>query len=301
VAPPAPTCPPELVAAAIAQVRAHFHENHPGPGSFPGNAARIIDAIQQKEPDFNKLVKIVGQDPAIAAQLLKVANSPLYGGTTINDVRAAALRMGLKEVGEIALGVAGRTLFESGARAQNALFRERWDRLYHQSMTAAFAAGTLSVTASVGQPDRAFLAGMLHDIGRTMALRAIAVLQLAGDLDAVVFTTGIDAVLDEAHVELGASMATVWALPEYLRLAVAHHHDVDVPPTGELLELHLVRVTDGISVVHAGTASDETRACSAASASALRISDAKLRVAQAEYGDLCEKVTSVFNIPSPRR
>ena len=73
------SCPPERIAEAVAMVRADFQEHQPGPESFPRNASRILEVIQHREPDFNKLVHVVGQDLAMAARLLQVANSAAFG------------------------------------------------------------------------------------------------------------------------------------------------------------------------------------------------------------------------------
>src|SRR5262249_47020265 len=116
-------CPAELVDGAAAQALAHFHANRPGPESFPGHPTRILDALQERDPDFNKLVRIIGQDAAIAARLLQVANSAFYAtAEEAQSVRAAAMRIGLRQVGQIAMGFAGRSLFDADARSQYDLF-----------------------------------------------------------------------------------------------------------------------------------------------------------------------------------
>src|SRR5262249_2371094 len=218
---------------------------------FPSSAARIIDVLHRREPDFNKLVHMLGQDAAITARLLQVASSARYGGDEVHSVRAAALKLGLRQVGEIALGVAGRSLFEPSARSQRALFPEKFDALFHGSMTSAFSAASLSLAARVGYSDRAFLAGMLHDIGKPVALQALAALHPAGQPGPRVVADGIDDVVERVHVQIGATMTQAWSLAEYLRVSAAQHHDAEVAPGAERVELHICRVIDGLSVARA--------------------------------------------------
>jgi HD-like signal output (HDOD) protein len=289
-----PACDPILVAAAAGQVLAHFHRNQPGPESFPSSAARIIDVLHQREPDFNKLVHMLGQDAAITARLLQVASSARYGGDEVHSVRAAALKLGLRQVGEIALGVAGRSLFEPSARSQRALFPERFDALFHDSMTSAFSAASLSLAARVGYSDRAFLAGMLHDIGKPVALQAVAALHLAGQLDSRVVADGIDDVVERVHVQIGATMTQAWSLAEYLRVAAARHHDSETP-AAEHVELHLCRIVDGLSAARTGVMPETART----SAAALGLDESRLRVAATEHADLAARVTAIFGVPDP--
>jgi len=297
--PPAPVaavCDPILVAAASGRVLAHFHKNQPGPESFPSSAARIIDVLHQREPDFNKLVHMLGQDAAITARLLQVASSARYGGDEVHSVRAAALKLGLRQVGEIALGVAGRSLFEPAARSQRALFPEKFDALFHGSMTSAFSAAALSLAARVGYSDRAFLAGMLHDIGKPVALQALAALHLAGQLDPRVVADGIDDVVERVHVQIGATMTQAWSLAEYLRVSAAQHHDAEVAAGPDRAELHLCRVVDGLAVARASGVMPET---ARSSAKVLGLDESRLRVAATEHADLAARVTTIFGVPDP--
>jgi len=300
VAAPRSSCPPERIAEAVAMVRAHFQENQPGPESFPRNASRILDVIQQREPDFNKLVQVIGQDLAMAARLLQVANSAAFGkGNEVASVRAAAMRIGFRDVGEIALGFAGRALFETEGRLQYRVFPHRFDALFHQSMTSAFATGALALHTRVGEPDGAFLVGMFHDVGKAIALRSLASLHLAGHLDATALDAGIDEVLEQVHVEIGAAMTSIWSLPANLQIATSLHHEPEVAATAQLGNLHVVRVIDGLAAARAGTLTAEGRATMKRSAAALALSTAQLRVAGREIADHAARVTRIFGVADP--
>src|SRR5215831_12896160 len=205
-----PVLPPEIgedeIQRAAGAVIEHSAKNNPGPASFPGIATRIVDLLAASEPDFNRLVQVVGQDIAIAAKLIQVANSPLYTGGDVVDVRTAVLKLGLKEVGKIALGLAGRSLFKAESRAEFGLFPVVWDQIFHDAMTKAFAASWLSLFARVGRSDGAFLAGMLQDIGKPIAARALAHLVMNGAVDDKILRGGVGVVIERAHVEIGKAV-----------------------------------------------------------------------------------------------
>jgi HD-like signal output (HDOD) protein len=297
--PAAPACAPEVVAAAAAQVLAHLEEDRSGFVSFPNMAARIMDILALPEPDFNRLVQALGQDVAITAKLLQVANSALHArGEVVETVRAAVVKLGLREVGQLAIGIAGRSLFETSSRVEYSLFPAAWERLFHDAMSAAFTAGKVSMSARVGRSDSAFLAGMLHDIGKPIALHALATLMLAGKLDRNVLDGGIDAVLERVHVQIGTAQTADWSLPDHLRAAAARHHDLELPADAPD-EVHIVRVVDGLRALRAAAISEDERRVLRASAAALRLDHRMMRVLATEHAELARRVTELFGVADP--
>ena len=161
----------------------HFASNPPDPASFPALAIRVVDLLEKPDTKLEDLARWVAMDPAIAGQVLKVANSVIYRrGRDVEELPAAIVRLGLREVGQIAVGVAGRSLFDLEVRAEIAAFRERLAALFLEAMAVAYSAGWLSAKLRVGSPERAFLAGMLHDIGRPIALQSLARLIIGGEI-----------------------------------------------------------------------------------------------------------------------
>jgi HD-like signal output (HDOD) protein len=243
-------------AEAIARrVLEQFESDPPDPASFPSMASQVIDLIESPEVDIHELIRVVGQDPAISAKILKVANSAWYRRPTeIEELRPAVLLLGLKEVANLAIGVAGRALFDVEARAEFALFAERWHRLYLDAMANAFAASWLCGELAVGRPDRAFLGGMFHDIGKTVALRTLSTLMIRGRLQSRVPDAVVDRVLEDVHIDLGVSLLAAWQLPEYLTNICLRHHDPRVPEVPDYADLHVVRVVSTLSLLRGGEA-----------------------------------------------
>jgi HD-like signal output (HDOD) protein len=297
--PALPRCAPAVIADAADRVLERCERERQGLGSFPDMATRIMDILAVPDPDFNRLVQALGHDMAITAKLLQVANSALYSrGESVENVRAAVIKIGLREVGQLAIGLAGRSLFETTSRAEHSLFPKIWDRLFHDSMTSAFSSGRLSLSARVGRSDSAFLVGMLHDIGKPIALRSLAALMLEGKLDRNVLDGGIEAVIEQVHVQVGTVVTAEWSLPGYLRAAAAHHHDVEVGPDVPD-EVHIVRVVDGIRALRAGEISEAQRSVLRSSAAVLRLDHRMMRVCSTEQAELAQRVTEIFGVADP--
>lgn len=305
VGPVTPVVPADLpsvdprVETAVAALTCHFATNPPRLGAFPGTAARILQLFREADPDFNRVVHELQQDAAVVTKLLNVANSAFFGGTSdVDDVRGAVLRIGMRDVAQIALGVAGQSLFEPSSRSAFALLPAKWNELFHTSMAAAFTASWLSQVARVGRSDHAFLSGLIHDIGQPTGLRALAQLVIEGSLDRDVLEVA-DQVIDRVHVELGKSVTSLGGLPDYLCAAASLHHDAETPVGPEYAELHLVRVVDGIAAQRRGALTPEQKAVMDWSAAALALDPRWLRVAVSEYETLAAQVTRMFGIADP--
>lgn len=237
---------PGQVERLAERVMDHFLKNPPDPTAFPSLAVQIIDLLNEPEVDMARLLKAISPEPAIAITILRVANSALYGrGTEVSDLRLAVMRIGLRGVGEIAAGVAGRSLFDVETRVEFEVFGPRWHQMFQDTMAVAFGASQFAFEQGIGKADQAFLAGMFHDLGRTQALRALAALTVSGELPPPPPEV-VDAVLDRVGVDLGVRLHALWGLPEHLREICRRQHDPDLPAGLEWLDAHLLRLAAGL-------------------------------------------------------
>lgn len=239
------------------KVHEHFEQNRPDPASFPSLAARVIDLTEQPDLHLDDLARVVAEDPAIAFRILQVANSAFYRRSSdVEDLRTALQLLGLDEVARIAVGMAGRTLFDVEARAEYEALSRRWSALYGDAMTMAFSASWLGSELRVGQPGRAFLGGMFHDIGKTVAMRAIGTMAVRGEIE-MVSDAMLDRVLEDVHLDLGVALHASWKLPEFLTTLCLRHHDPKVPAVPEFDDIQIIRVVSHLHLLCSGRA-DET-------------------------------------------
>ncbi|HJW34491.1 MAG TPA: HDOD domain-containing protein [Holophagaceae bacterium] len=246
----APGLPPEQREATDRielQLMEHFHGHLPEPTSFPSVAVEVIDLLEHPDPDLHELLNLVDRDPAIAVQLLRLANSAYYAREReAQDLRSAVMRLGVRASGEIAVAVAGQSLFDMALRAEHEMFMLRLMNLYHDALTVGFGASEIAFREQVGQPNQAFLGGLFHDIGHSLALRSLAGLMLEGRIPPHQDPQVLDEVLERVHLEVGTLAVSAWGLPAYLGAICTRHHEPELPPGPAFGNLHLIRVASGL-------------------------------------------------------
>ncbi len=130
--------------------------------TLPDIAFKIRRTINDEHISTANIARIVQMDPAITAKLIQVANSPMYAGRRkIESCPEALTRTGLKAAQNIITTIAMKAVFN----AKSALIRKKMADLWtHSSYVAAISAVIAQKTPGF-DPDRAMLAGLVHDIG----------------------------------------------------------------------------------------------------------------------------------------
>jgi len=303
---PAPLPDPEtvepdpVVEEAAARLMEHFRRNRPGPASAPSLSLRVLNLVASPDLEMSEMVRLVSADPALSAGLLTVANSVHYRGLEeIETVRAAVVRLGLEEVARVAGALAAKSLFNPRLKAELAAHAGRFAALYHRSITVANGAAFVALQRRGGRPDRAFLGGLLHDVGRSVALRSAVALAPAGgppppgDL--------LDRVLDRVHVEVGAECHQEWSMPQYLTVIAVRHHEPVIPADAEFADLHAVRLASALA--HLRDHGMESRAAAeiVQSASALGMDVFAVRSVDAELREAGQRAAAAFGLEHARR
>ena len=237
----------EQVEALVPMVLEHFSRNRPDLSTFPALAVQILDLLNEPDLEMNRLLRAISPDPAIVVHVLGAANSVMYSrGAEIQDMRTAVMRIGLRGVGEIAAGVATRTLFDVPQRVEYRAFKDRWNQQFLDTMAVAFGASQFAFEQQVGRADLAFQAGMFHDIGKSLALHSVAAITISGEVASPVPDHVIDEVLERVHVEVGCALILIWGLPAHLSDVCLHHHDKDIPKSLDFMNLHSLRLASGM-------------------------------------------------------
>lgn len=291
---------PEAVArdhALAERVIAHCRKNRPAPSSLPAVSLQVLNAIAEPDLSLAELSRLVAQDPALAAGVLKVANSPVYAGAQeIQTLRDAVTRLGLTEVGRVAGMVAARSLFQPQVRNEFSHFTRTWNELFTDSVTSARGASWLSLQLRKGRSDHVFVAGMLHDLGRPVALRSIAALVVAGESDDENDLHHVERVLEQVHVDIGGEVHQAWGLPRFPTLVAVRHHDLELPTDGEYVDVHIVRLVSALVQFRRHPwRFEEIREEVNQSCAALNVNSYLLRSLDTQLKDELSHVSTVFN------
>ena len=130
--------------------------------SIPEMAFKVQKAISDPDISSDNIAKIAQQDPAITAQLIKVANSPLYRAREkIEALPPAITRLGLKAVGNLITSFTMRMVFNAKTKDIKNLIAKLW---LHSRDVAGISA-VMAKKLKGFDADKAMLAGLVHDIG----------------------------------------------------------------------------------------------------------------------------------------
>jgi HD-like signal output (HDOD) protein len=194
--------------------------------SFPDVAQRVRRALQDADVSAEKIVRIVGAEPALAARLLQLANSAAVnpGGKQITDLRVAIARIGLNLVrsSSIAFAMAQLTRSEDLRVAREPL-RILWQR----SALVAAMASVLARRLTKVNPDSAALAGILHGMGKLYILvNAVKYPALFADTEAY------QRVEQLWHANIAKALLENWEMADDVVAAVHLHEDLEYTHDG---------------------------------------------------------------------
>lgn len=184
--------------------------------SLPEVVLKIRRALADEDVSVSEIARVLGTDPALAARILRVANSAMFfrGNKPITSLNAAVSQLGQKMVRNVALSFAAQQAFIGyGSRS----VREIVSTIWHHSVHAAVLAHMLARARTKLNPDEAFLAGLLHEVGK------LYVLMRAQDGAALVDEPAFASVLAAWHPRMGRAVIEAWELSSELAAAVGDH------------------------------------------------------------------------------
>lgn len=191
---------------------------------LPHILLELIDAILNDKKSSNDLAKIVQKDPALTGYLLRVANSALYGfSQKIVSIPQAVAVLGWRAVQNVALTASVLRTFQ-GVKSQTRFKEEFW---WH-SLACSFTMKQISDGFEGVNGDEAFVAGLLHDIGKLLLYKNYPeeynqLLVSCKESDDLCFLEKDR--FGSSHAELGAWLLESWRLQPFLVDAVRYHHD----------------------------------------------------------------------------
>jgi putative nucleotidyltransferase with HDIG domain len=216
--------------------------------TLPRGVADALRLARKPALDFSEIEKVAGEYPPLAARLLAVANSALYamrGVPRIASVRRAAIRMGIQATRDVLYQVAYATMFVDAPR-----FRELIEATFLHGVRCA-PYGRLLAGERGLDPDIAFLAGLLHDIGRARCWKIVSTVRGKVDVESA------EQAVNEFHAGAGAELAAAWHLPEEVVEACRWHHD----PGNRTYPL-IAAASDALAIVEVTRGdTDEARTC----------------------------------------
>ncbi|MEI6416030.1 MAG: HDOD domain-containing protein [Pseudomonadota bacterium] len=200
---------------------------------LPRVTIRLLNALDSPESSSQYIAEIIQAEPTLSARLLKLANSSFYGQRgLISTVRNAVAVLGSKTIRSLALAVWTHTL---RSHARNAEELTLMAPLLSHGLAAGVAARMLAGRVSQDRSEDAFMAGLLHDIGRVALVAQMGREYQTQILDpaqreGVPLHEKEGSILGFDHRALGSALMASWALPPFLANVVEKHHDSGIVP-----------------------------------------------------------------------
>lgn len=196
---------------------------------LPEVATRVQQILASDDADMDELNRLLSQDSAIVAALLRLANSAVFGGLReVSDLSVAVQRIGFRQLGAIVTGLSLKGHFSCGTGVKKELLEILWDH----SVTSGFAARAIACEVGA-DAEKAFLAGLMHDCGKVLVLTAVNKLEEHGFAETPSRGVLLE-LMDGLHADLGHGVLTDWNLPAEIA-EIARTHEDEERCTGEIL------------------------------------------------------------------
>lgn len=197
--------------------------------AMPEVALKARELLAAEHLNLRELDELLTADPAIAAALLRLANSAHFGGMgRVKTINMAVQRIGMQEVGAIVTGLALKGQFDHPDPLKKQLLEVLWDH----SITTAFAARKIAKEVGI-DPEQAFLGGLLHDCGKVIVLSAIDGLE-GGALEVAPTRDVVVELMSQLHLNFGHHLLSTWNIESELA-EIARNHEVRQTEATDLL------------------------------------------------------------------
>ena len=191
---------------------------------MPQIASKVTAAVSDPTISADDLRQIIERDPTLAARLLRIANSSLYGfRREVETLRHAITLLGFRTIESVVMAASLREVFANFGLGEKLL----WE---HATLCGVVSAKLASYGPIDVEREPAFTAGLLHDLGKISMSNVFR--DRYAKVMSRIYTEGVsylEAERDEFgfdHAVLGAQIAEFWNLPNALVTAIRRHHDL---------------------------------------------------------------------------
>lgn len=193
--------------------------------TIPAVLYPLIQYLEQplEQLDVQQVVDLISQDKSLAAQCLHMANSPLFGRwQKVESVRSAVLGLGMQRMRDVAVSCSVLTLLPHESSELDPVV------FWEHSLGCALVSRQLSRKIGFRDPGKAYLGGLLHDIGIVAHLWVIPAefqkcLETAAARGIPLHEAEVDCI-GVTHCQTGKAVAERWSFPDDLITVVSSHH-----------------------------------------------------------------------------
>lgn len=208
--------------------------------AMPQVASKVLELSSDPNTSARQLQQVIADDQAMTARILKIANSAMYScSRKVKTLTEAIVMLGFNSIRSLVVTSAARNLYNT--KSSQTGLKERL--LWEHSIGAAFACRLLVEPRLPGLTEEAFLAGLLHDIGKL-----VLNMRVPAEFDQIVqvvynenreFSPTERALLGFDHAHVGAMLVNKWKFSPTLEHVILNHHNAEALSADEPLLLYL--------------------------------------------------------------
>ncbi|GLZ87772.1 HDOD domain-containing protein [Metapseudomonas resinovorans] len=185
--------------------------------TLPEVALKVRETAEDPNAGIQDLTKVIGNDAALTARIIKVVNSPLLRtNKEITDLQMAISRLGINYTSNLATGLAMEQMFQATTDVVDRKMREVWNK----STEIAGICHVLCRHYTRLMPDQATLAGLVHQIG------VLPILTYAEEHNELLADSiSLNHVIERIHPLIGDRILRAWEFPEPIAVVPSQYLD----------------------------------------------------------------------------
>ena len=185
--------------------------------TLPEVALKVREAAENPDIGIPQISKVIGNDAALTARIIKVVNSPLLRtNREITDLQMAVSRLGINYTCNLATGLAMEQMFQATSDVVDRKMREVWNK----STEIAGICHVLCKNYTRLLPDQATLAGLVHQIG------VLPILTYAEEHNELLADSiSLNHVIEQIHPIIGDKILRAWDFPELIAMVPSQYLD----------------------------------------------------------------------------
>jgi putative nucleotidyltransferase with HDIG domain len=194
--------------------------------TLPTVIEQITRLLQNPKTSAEEIGKAITTDQALASKVLKLVNSAFYGFPgRIATITHAVVILGFSTVKNIVLTA---SIFDAFRKKTSGRSGFDIEQFWYHSIACGAAAQSIAKFIGSTEREEAFIAGLIHDIGKIILCQYLPedfadAIQYANEKE-ILFFQAENVLFDCTHQEIGGFLAERWNLPKNLQSAIKYHH-----------------------------------------------------------------------------
>ena len=215
---------------------------------LPSIMMELIQALNSDDVDLRGLGKIISKDPAMAMNVLKIANSAFYGlPTKVTTIDQAVRMLGTNEITSLCISCSASRSLKPPKGVSTLDLKQFW----LHSVATGVIGKILCNRLNLGRWDSLYLAGLVHDVGKVVLDRFThdvydQIVKLTYDENIPILEAEVR-VMGASHDMVGSWLMEKWRLPQLFKEVAQYHHSVLDAPEKSMVVVAIIAAADQLA------------------------------------------------------